>query len=189
MTQKSIDQLTPAEVAVLNEQLHSLADTLRPRSKLTIDKACFCEWIKSYGIYKPLTEGHAFVGSIPNRPGELVQLYVELRNFASEAKNGFYATRLSSTVEIRDQKGGQVWFYRFDDKKEPIRSRTLLHDYCNNYCFYVPNNLPAGTYSLIIEVTDETRPDQPRKASKSLEFRVTSMSARLPSAKRDSTPA
>jgi hypothetical protein len=178
MTQKSIDQLTPPEVAVFNEQLHILSDEIRPLSKLAIDKACFCEWIKSYGDYKWLPEGHAFLGSTPNRPGEFVQLYVELRNFASEAKNGYFATRLSSSVEIRDQKGDQVWFHRFEDSN--IRSRTLLHDYCNNCTFYVPNTLPAGTYTLIIQVTDETRPKQARVASKSLEFRVTSMSARIP---------
>jgi hypothetical protein len=180
MTQKSIDQMSPSEVAVLGELLHSLSVTLRPHSKLVIDKANFCEWIKSFGIYKPLPEGHAFLGSTPHRPGELVQLYVELRNFASEFRNGSYATRLSSSVEIRDQKGDQVWLFRFDDGKQPIRSRTLLHDYFNNYCFYVPNNLPAGTYQLIIQVSDETRAGEPRTASKTLEFRVTSVSARVP---------
>jgi hypothetical protein len=180
MTQKSIDQMSPSEVAVLGELLHSLSVTLRPHSQLVIDKASFCEWITSFGLYKPVPEGHAFLGSTPHRPGELVQLYVELRNFASEFKNGSYATRLSSSVEIRDQKGDQVWLFRFDDGKQPIRSRTLLHDYFNNYCFYVPNNLPAGTYQLIIQVSDETRAGEPRTASKTLEFRVTSVSARVP---------
>ena len=179
MTHKSIDQLSVPEVAVLHEQLQSLAITLRPRSKLAIDKICFCEWVKAYGIYKPLPENHAFVGSAPNRPGELVQLYVELRNFASEFKGGYHTTRLASTVEIRDQKGDRVWFYRFADGKQPLRSHTLLHDYFNNYRFSVPP-MPAGTYTLTIQVTDETRPDQPRTAAKSLEFRVTSVSARVP---------
>jgi hypothetical protein len=180
MTQKSIESLSTPEVAMFNEQLQILSDLVRPHTKLAIDKACFCEWIKSYGIYKPLPEGHAFLGSTPNRTGEFVQLYVELRNFASEFRSGSYATRLSSSVEIRDQKGDKIWFYQFDDRKQPIRSQTLLHDYFNNYCFYVPSGLPAGTYTLTIQVTDETRPGQPRVASKQLEFRVTSMSARVP---------
>ena len=66
------------------------------------------------------------------------------------------------------------------DGKQQIRSGSLLHDYFNNYSFYVPTSLPAGTYRLTIHVKDETRPDQPREASKTLEFRVTSMSARIP---------
>ncbi len=176
LTQKSIDLLAASEVAVLNEELQSLTMTLRPHSQLGIDKACFCEWIKSYGIYKPLPEGHAFVGPGGSGTGELVQLYVELRNFACEAKNGAFATRLSSSVEIRDQKGERVWFYQFEDGKQPIRSQTMLHDYFNNYCFYVPNRLPPGTYTLTINVADETRPEQRRVASKSLEFRVTAIS-------------
>ena len=177
LTQKGIDQLSPPDVAIINDQAQSLAISLRPRIKLVIDKACFCEEIKSFGSYKPWPEGHAFLGSTSNRPGDYVQLYVELRNFINEAKNGSYLTRLSSSVEIRDQKNEQVWFYRFDDK--PIRRQSPLHDYYFNYAFHVPNNLPAGTYHLTIKVKDETRPEQPREASQTLEFRVTSMSARL----------
>ena len=180
MTQKSIDQFSPAEVAVLEDHMKSFSDFLRPRSSLVIDKACFCERISAYGNYEPLPEDHAFQGSTPNRPGERVLLYVELRNFASEAKNGRYVTRLVSSVEIRDRHGATVCpITRFPDEK-PIRSHTLLHDLYNTYQFCVPDNLAAGTYTLVIKVTDQTRHEQPRVAEKALEFHVTSMSARVP---------
>jgi hypothetical protein len=173
MAQKSIDELSAPEVANLNDQLQSLSDLLRPYSLLTIDKACFCEEIKSFGRYKPVPEGHAFLAAAPNRPGARVLLYVELRNFASQFKDGSFVTRLSSSIEIRDQKGSPVCGFReFPEEKQPIHTWTQLKDFCNKYSFPVPN-LPAGTYTLVIEVTDLARPEQPA-ASKAIEFRVTS---------------
>ena len=179
MTQKSIDQLSAPEVAVLNEQLQGLYESLRPRSKLTIAKACFCEWFKSYGLYQPVPKDHAFLASTTRRPGDFVQLYVELSNFASEAKNGFYTTRLSASIEILDQQKKRAWFYQYEDKEQTTRSRTPLHDYGATYALYVPSELTPGTYTLVIRIKDITRPDQQREASQALEFRVTSM-ARVP---------
>jgi hypothetical protein len=173
LTKKGLDKLAPAEVAVLNDQLQSLLTTLRPRTELAINKICFCESIKGYGNYKPLAEEHSFMASTGNRPGELVQMYVEVKNFSSELRAGVFETKLASTVEIRDGKGDQVWFHRFDDGKTPLKSRTHLNDYFNHYSFYVPNNMPPGAYKLTVEVTDETRPETRRTARKTLEFRVT----------------
>ena len=171
LSKKKLTELTAPEVAVLHEQLHSLLGTLRPRTALSVDKICFCEWIKDYGNYKPLPEGYAFAAPFANRPGELVQLYVELRNFASELRLGAFETRLSSSVEITDGRGELVWSYRFEDEKHPIRSRTQLHDWFNNYSFHVPKNLPPGAYRLTIQVVDETTPER-RVARQAMEFRV-----------------
>jgi hypothetical protein len=178
-SQKPMEQWSPSEVANLNEQLQSLSDSLRPRSQLVIGKACFCKSVKSYGIYEPLPEAHAFQASTPTRYGEAVQLYVPLRNFASEkSKEGtetIYTTRLTSVVELRDHKDERVWQQRFPNEG-PIRSRSLLSDLYNNYCFNVPNDLPAGSYTLIIRVTDNTLASQPpRTAEARLTFRVTAM--------------
>ena len=172
LSKKKLTELSAAEVAVLHEQLYSLVGTLRPRTPLTIDKCCFCEWVKGYGDYKPLPEGHAFGAASANRPGDLVQLYVELRNFANEPRQGWYVTRYSSAVEICDSRGELVWSYRFDDEAKPIRSRTQLHDWYNNYLFHIPKNLPPGTYRLTIQVADETIPESRRVARQTLELRV-----------------
>ncbi|HWY85139.1 MAG TPA: hypothetical protein VNX28_00360 [Gemmataceae bacterium] len=179
MTQKSIEKFTPAEVAVLDDQMKSFSDLLRPRSSLVIDKACFCESILSYGNYEPLPDDHAFQSSTPNRPGERVLLYIELRNFASEAKNDGYVTRLVSSLEIRDRHGKLVCPLPLRDEKAD-RRHTRFQDLCKIYKFYVPDNLAAGTYTLVIGITDYTRLEQPRYAKKELEFHVTSMSARVP---------
>ncbi len=175
---KRIDELSAAEVAVLNEQLQSLLATLRPRTELVIDKMCYCEWVKSYGIYRPLAEGHAFVAAErPDEPGELVRLYVELRNFASMPHGNVFETRLSSAMEIRDGQGQKVKEFRFADGDEPLRSLTRLTDYYNTYTFPVPN-LPPGTYQLVLRIADETVPGGRRVAEKTLEFRVTPVAAR-----------
>jgi hypothetical protein len=113
-----------------------------------------------------------------------VQLYVQLRNFTSEFRNGFYETKLASSLEIRaanaDSTSKPIWYHPFfDDRKLPRRSRTILNDYYLHYVFHVPP-LPPGNYTLTIQIADETRPGPPRVARKALEFRVNSVSARIP---------
>ncbi|MCS7047431.1 MAG: hypothetical protein NZO58_13825, partial [Gemmataceae bacterium] len=144
-----------------------------------IDKMCFCESVTGIGNYKPLPDGYAFAPASGNRPGELVQLYVEFRNFVSEPRQGAFETRLSSSVEISDSRGELLWSYRFEDERKPIRSRTQLHDWYNNYTFFVPKGLPPGTYRLTLQVADETLPDHRRVARRSIEFRVAAVPARL----------
>lgn len=175
VSEKPLESMSGEEVAVMQETLERILETLRPRSVLAVNHMCFCESVKGFGVYKPLPEGHVFQAGCPTRPGDLVQVYVELRNVCSERREHYHETLLSSYVEItdpRDPKGRVLWKHRFDDSKQPLRSRTRLHDYYNNYSFYVPQRLPPGTYQLTIQVTDETRREAPRVARKSVEFRV-----------------
>src|SRR5262249_40083871 len=127
MHHKGLDRLTPQEIAVLEEQLQSLFNMLRPRLELIIDRMCFCEYVREFGVYKPLPETHVFRASTRDRPGDLVQLYAELRNFCSEAQGDHFETRLSSSVEIRDpsdKTGAKLWYFRFDNKKELLQTRS-----------------------------------------------------------------
>lgn len=174
MCKKSLEQMSPGEIAALHEQLQSLDAALRNRAELLIDKMCFCEWVRAYGVYEALPAHHGFTAGSPTRPGDLVQLYVELRNFASEPRDGEFETRLASTVVILDPQGRQVWFKNFDDNKKPYRSKTLLHDYYNNYSFSVPH-LPPGNYTLKLQVVDEIRPGARRVAHKTMDFRVSAL--------------
>jgi hypothetical protein len=180
LSQKPLDKLNPEEVGVLQNHLEGLLESLRPRAELEISRICYCEWIKAFGVYKPLPETHLFHASSQAQPGELVWIYVELRNFCSELHDLYHETRLSSSVAIRDPRnpnGPPIWYYRFDDRKQPpMRSRAPLHDYFNKFSFYVPH-IPPGVYTLTIEIADETRPERRRVAHKSLEFRVTAMPA------------
>ena len=170
-TKKRLDQLTPTEVAVLNDQLHNLMATLRPRSELVIEKMCYCESVKSFGVFAPLADGHPFLVALKDRPGELVQLYVELKNFSSELRDGRFETKLSSSIEIRDAKNEKVWSYTYDDSKQPRRSLSRPSDYFIPYSFCVPVELAEGTYRLTVQIVDETMPDH-RVARKELPLRV-----------------
>jgi hypothetical protein len=174
LAHKRLEQLSPTEVAVLHEQLQGLMVALRPRTELAIGKMCFCEWIKSYGVYRPLPESHMFQAGVGGQPGELVQLYVEVHNFCSEKREpySYHETRLSSLVEVADADGKPRWRYPFDDVKQPIRSLARLHDFFNNYSFHIPPDIGPGIYTVTIQIADETVPDQRRVARKSLRMVV-----------------
>ncbi|MBX9678806.1 MAG: hypothetical protein K2X38_08565 [Gemmataceae bacterium] len=175
---KKVSDLSSDEADKVSEQFVAMQAIVRPRTELVITKARFCEWARAFGIYKPLPADHGFLASTPQRPGEKVQLYVELKNFFSDPKQGgIYETSLASTVEIRDAKGQSLWSHRFEDEKKPLRSLTPIHDYFNNYSFTLPP-LPPGFYTLTIAVADQTRADQRRIATKSIDFRVTALPPR-----------
>jgi hypothetical protein len=173
---KHINDLNSQEVAVLSEQLQSLLTTVRPRTELVIDRMCCCKLITNFGMYQPLPEEHAFVASSAERPdGETVRLYVEVRNFASVPRGGFFETRLSSAIEIRDARGQKV--YDFDFKISEKQLMTRVNDYYIPYTFTVPN-LPPGTYQLVLRIADETVPGVRRIAQKAIDFRITSVGTR-----------
>lgn len=153
------------ETAFLLEQLERLEVPLRPRAELLIDKICFCRRIEGFGAYDPIAEDQAF------RPGELVRVYVEVRNFTStkqESKTDtFYLTQLSGKAEIRDEHGQRVWRQEFQ-RDRPDQSRALRHDYFDNYRFCLPDMKP-GLHTLWIRVTDKPTG---RTVERSLDFHV-----------------
>jgi hypothetical protein len=170
--------LKAQEVTAVMNQVRSLEEHLGPHTELVIDKMVFCDQIKGFGVYKPVPEGHAFRAPMYGRPGELVQLYVELSNLSMKPNGDYYETRLSSAVVIRPAGGGKEgWLHDFKDRNGVIRSLTLRHDFFNPYSFYVPH-IPPGNYNLTIEVVDMTDTTHPRTARKTLPFRVTTLSGR-----------
>lgn len=170
---KGLDEMSASEVAVLNNQLIGLLATLRPRSELLIDKMCYCKQIRGFGAYEMLPGNHVFLSAAKDRPGEWVQLYVELKNFASEAgKDGEYLTKLVCSLELQNAKGEKVWSHTYDRKDTTHPRRTRLNDFHGDYGFYVPE-LAAGDYKLTIRIVDETVAGHRRDVSKALAFRVT----------------
>jgi hypothetical protein len=174
LTHKGVDQLTPEEVSAIHEQLHGLAEQLRPRAPLVIDRMCCCERIKGFGQYRALQEDHAFRARSGDRPGDQVTLYVELRNFALQPCRQGYVTRLSSAVEIADAGGKQLWYHSFkdwEDKEGPLYRQAAWNDCFGNYCFYMPH-IPPGSYTLTLTIRDLTYPETPRVAHKAVALRV-----------------
>lgn len=168
------NQLGPADVAALNEQFTSVKVYLQQLSDFSLSRMQFCESIKGFAVYKPLPADHEFVAASGDRPGELVQLYVELRNFASEPKGGLFETLLSSQLEIQDAAGGKVWSHRFRTEDLKIVSQSRLGESYQSFSFAVPPGLQPGTYTLWVTMADETRPGSPRVARSSLPIRIVS---------------
>jgi hypothetical protein len=175
LTEGGLQQPRPAELATLLEQLRMLERPLAERSALTIDKMCLCRKIESYGVYDKIPDDGAFAAGVGEQAGDLVQVYVELGNFACKQQGSTFETCLASTLEIRDYRGNLIW--RRDFQAQPDRSRSPRHDYFINYRFCVPPRVPPGSYVLWVQVKDLTgQPgkDAPdfRTARRSLDFRV-----------------
>ena len=160
------------KAGVVLDQLDTLVAPLRSRAALVIDKACFCRDGKiMFGVYDPLPEDYLF------RPGEYVHVYVELRNFTSEAValpsgQTDYVIKLRSTYEIRDAAGKPVPGGRGEiARKAPNRSHTQRRDYFDGYHFCLPeaDRLPSGLYTLWVSVADLPTG---RVARRSLDFHV-----------------
>jgi hypothetical protein len=172
LAKKKLDQLSPTEIAHLQDQVQKcLLTALRPRAELRIETMCFCESIKSYGAYKRLPDEYEFQPTQADRPGDLVQLYVELRNLTSQPHNGAFETILRSRMTILDAAGQEVLSHDFREQEGPFRTLIPVPDYFEQCYFYVPR-LPPGKYVLRFEVRDVTRPETPRTAVKAIEFRV-----------------
>lgn len=163
--------LRPETKAAIIEQLTALSKSLEQTSSFAISRMDFCDSIRGFKMANPLPGSHEFQAAQPDRPGELVQLYVELKNFASEPAGGAFETRLSSQIEIRDAQGKVRWQHRFHpDDLKLVSPKTRLTEYYHNYTFALPV-LPAGIYELHVETTDETQAGRPT-AEASLPLRV-----------------
>jgi hypothetical protein len=171
LTEGSVQKANPQEVGYFMEQLDGVVVTLRPRAALVIDKMCFCEDIKAFGVYEPTADKPTY------RPGDWAKVYIEVRNFSSQKREDapgqtIYATALKSSLEILDGRRQKV-FPRGPDgfvlhRVGPDKSRTLRHDYFDTCEFKVPE-LPRGSYTLWLQVEDLATG---RTARRSLDFDV-----------------
>jgi hypothetical protein len=150
------------EVAAMVAHLEAAAASLRPNAALRIARLCYCRPVQAatrFGVYQPLEGRHAF------RPGEVVAVYVELRNFTCEPKGDTFQTHLGSKVEVLDAGGRVAHRFDFDAADASLSPR---QDYCHVGRFLLPK-LPAGDYTLRLTVTD--RPTK-REAQAELDLRV-----------------
>jgi hypothetical protein len=167
---KSIDQLNVQEATALQEQVQQLLLAVVTRSDLVVDKMCLCERIEGYGHYTPKRDGYAFKAGTSRQKGDMVNVYIEVRNLACVPHGRYYTTLLNGSVRIRDHQGTTVWSYNYRESEQPLLSGEPRSDWSRAYDFFVPA-IPPGRYTLSIEVVDETC--QPhRVAQKSVELLV-----------------
>jgi hypothetical protein len=169
-----LDHATPKETAVLLEQLRTLEGVLRPRAALELYQARFCRKINGFGDYQPWPDDHVFQAGTADQRGERMQVYVEVRNFASRLNGTTYETSLGGVVEVRDSNNKAV--SRMDFPPRVDRSQTPRADYFLNFQFYLPAPLPEGRYTLNVLVKDVLDPATgdaaSRNASRTLHFTV-----------------
>jgi len=161
MTDGPLAQADPQQLAVDVEQLQGLLLTLRPRAALVVDKLCFCRQVRKFGVYEALDERPIF------HPGELVEVYAEVRNVSCErhaSKAGDYRTHLASKVEIRDANGR---FGKGGEFDKIDLCHTPQYDYFQHYRFRVPPE--PGSYSLHLDIADVATG---RKVGRKLEFQI-----------------
>jgi hypothetical protein len=165
----------PHDCSALLEELESLSQSLRPKAALRIDKMCYCRRIEGFGVVDPLPSSHIYHVGAEGLSGDFVQVYVELRNFASLKQGPSYETRLACNMLIRDEHDRIVWYQDRHTRLE--RSCSARHDGYLDCHFNVPKCLPVGDYTLWIMVKDLTGlsgEEAPvhRTAKRSLDFRV-----------------
>jgi hypothetical protein len=155
------------DLAAMVENVQALLAPLRERAALEVPKLCFCRPVAAparFGVYETIEENHLF------RPGEVVGLYTEVRNFACAPHGSDFRTNVQTSIEVHNDHGEVVW--RFDPPARTDPSLSPRQDYCHVGRFALPTNLPAGAYTLWLKVTDVPTG---RTTRRSLDFRVTTV--------------
>jgi hypothetical protein len=168
-----LEEASPQDTAAFLDQLNRMQASLRRRAPLTIEKMCFCREIRDFGKYYPLPSDYAFQAGSDGLPGELVQVYVEVRNVNCRPHGTGFETALKGHMEIYDFRGKCVWQHDFDNR--PDRSRTPLQDNYVEFHFNVPPGLTADSaYTLWVYVRDVEEDGIIKVARRSLDFRLRS---------------
>lgn len=167
---KELERLSADEAAGTLEQLRVLTARVRQRAPLSLEKVCFCRSIEGFGQYEARPVDYKFRGGRQGLPGERMQVYVEVRNFATAAKQTGYETRLCPTLSILDESRQEVAAMTPEPAGDV--SQTPRQDYYLNFQFHVPAKLKPGLYTLMVSVKDVTGEGEARVAKRSLDFRV-----------------
>jgi hypothetical protein len=166
-----VDVTDPVSAEHLDDLIRSAHLELRPHLPLKIEKMFFCRDIKSFGNYEPLPPRYEFRAGGGDHCGEMVQVYLELRNFPVRTQGDMFESTLASKIEIRDGQDQPV--FRHDEQARVFRSRSPRSDMFFKYQFEVPPHLPPGTYSLSIEI-DDTQSQPARSVRQAIEMRIIS---------------
>lgn len=171
MAKRPIPEATPREQEYLEHQLAALfhatspdPNPSRPRhwsqvaseqkiadrhlaalSNLQVSPPVFCTQVDGYGLIHKF-ERNAF------SPDQQVLLYCELENVTSEKVREGFETKVRGTYEIRDAQGKRVLEQALP--MEPDVCSNQRRDFFLVYMIYMPPNIDAGKYELILTMED-----------------------------------
>jgi hypothetical protein len=144
-----VEQVAPRDLATWADHLDALAESLRPRAQLMLQKTFFCSHIENFGKFTPL-EDTCF------QQGQVARVYVQLKNVASRWNGSRFQTVLKGRVEIYAENNHDKPVIVSTSKLEHDFSRSPRHDYFVNIRFEVPPSCPHGAYTVRICVEDWT---------------------------------
>ena len=157
--------LPPDELAALVDRLQQATAMLKAKASLRLERVCFCRAVRKYGNVDTFDPRYEF------RPGDMVHLYLEIRNFScepvttkptgavsTEAAQRNYLISLATRLEIVDPQGRPVCNY---DLQKDDYAYTPPQEYYHTYRFNVPENLTPGNYTLWVTVSDKNKPNSP----------------------------
>lgn len=163
----------PQEAAHLADQLAAAAARFEAKSPIRVEKVVFCKSLDRFGQYEPWPEAR------PYRPGDLAQLYVEVRNLVSTPAKDGHRVRVDVSLRVRDSSGKTVEQIDPTDvhRRVPVANwphndvfRSPPRDYWQPYRIVVP--AAPGVYTITVEVRE---PGTGRTArSQPAEFRISS---------------
>jgi hypothetical protein len=131
--------------AAAREQLATACDKLGESCTLRLKGLAFCREVMSYGVYREFDKD-AF------KPGQEVQLYIEIENFAVESTSQGYETGFQGSYRIFDEMGRPVFDHSFPAASETCRNRR--RDLFIRYRTWIPKQLYPGRYTLQLQVED-----------------------------------
>jgi len=163
----SVNALPPDELALMIDRLQTATTILKTKASLRTERVCFCRGVRKFADIDAYEPNHEF------RSGDMVFLYVELKNFTSEPvtaapanQNGSFAIRLGTTLELRDARNTLLWkaeLPKTDYAQSPPQ------DYYHTYRFCVPEKLTPGTYTFWLNIVDKPTG---RSIRKPIEIRI-----------------
>jgi len=154
-----------AEQQTLLEVLQSIVAELRLAAPLAIKELVFCERVYGFGKYEPL-------GRTQFRPGEIVKVYAEVENLAERRDEELHVTAVGGVMEIRGPDCKVKWTHTFPITLD--QSSSPRTDHFLRFSLPIPPTLPAGFYTLRIQVRDQ---HTQRETERSIGFRVTSLAS------------
>ncbi|MBA2225581.1 MAG: hypothetical protein WHU94_10280 [Thermogemmata sp.] len=161
--------------AELVGQLQALTDRLEKYAALRLGTVAFCHPVHGYRRYE------LWPANTPYRPGDLAQLYIEVRNIGGQPSRGprgeSWLIQVQASVVIRDAHGQPVSMPDPSDRRRRVPvmrfeenryTRGPVRDYYLLCAFPVPEQ--PGVYTATVEVSDAAgRRSGPSAA---VEFRV-----------------
>ena len=136
----------PHRNAKVLRALRDATNELAAGSRLDLRNMAFCEKVEYFGWYTEFPR-YEF------KPKQQVILYVEVENYAAEAKGPqAFETELQGSYQIFDASGQIIAERQLPLDREVCRN--YRRDYFLAYRIYMPDNIPAGEYRLELTIED-----------------------------------